>query len=64
MFARLTALGHTDLAYVVLDDLGGEISDSRTRANYTIYDSGDGLSRIMIEHWDDGKREKLETRLR
>jgi tetratricopeptide (TPR) repeat protein len=64
VFARLIALGHNDLAYVVLDDLGGEISDSRTRANYTIFDSGDGLSRIMIEHWDDGKREKLETRLR
>jgi tetratricopeptide (TPR) repeat protein len=59
VFARLVALGRHDLAYLVLDDLGGEISDQRTRATYTIYDPGDGLPTIMLEHWDDGRRERL-----
>jgi hypothetical protein len=53
--------GRHDLAYVVLDDLGGELADERTRATYAIYDPGDGLPTIMVERWDGG-REKLDPR--
>jgi tetratricopeptide (TPR) repeat protein len=60
VFARLVQLGRLELAYVVLDDLGGELSDERTRATYAIYDPGDGLPQIMVEHWDGGTREKLD----
>ena len=60
LFARLIQLARIDLAYVVLDDLGGELADDRTRATYAIYDPGDGLPQIMVEHWDGGNREKLD----
>ena len=60
LFTRLVNLGRIDLAYLVLDDLGGELSDARTRATYAIYDPGDGLPLIMVEHWDGGVREKLD----
>ena len=60
LFARLVQLGRIDLAYLVLDDLGGELADERTRATYAIYDSGDGLPLIMVEHWDGRAREKLD----
>src|SRR5262249_30657317 len=60
LFTRLVNLGRIDLAYLVLDDLGGELSDSRTRATYAIYDPGDGLPQIMVEHWDGRAREKLD----
>jgi tetratricopeptide (TPR) repeat protein len=60
LFTRFVQLGKLDLAYLVLDDLGGELSDQRTRATYAIYDAGDGLPQIMVERWDGGKREKLD----
>jgi tetratricopeptide (TPR) repeat protein len=60
LFTRLVNLGRIDLAYLVLDDLGGELSDARTRATYAIYDPGDGLPQIMVEHWDGRAREKLD----
>lgn len=60
VFARLIGGRRFDLAYLVLDDLGGELADPRTRATYTIYDPGDGVSTIMVEHWDSGDREKLD----
>src|SRR5262249_26930214 len=60
VFARLIQLGRVDLAYVVLDDLGGELADDRTRATYAIYDPGDGLPQIMVEHWDGHARAKLD----
>jgi tetratricopeptide (TPR) repeat protein len=60
LFARLVQLARIDLAYLVLDDLGGELADDRTRATYAIYDPGDGLPQIMVEHWDGGVREKLD----
>jgi tetratricopeptide (TPR) repeat protein len=60
LFARLVQIGRIDLAYVLLDDLGGELADARTRANYAIYDPGDGLPTIMVEHWDSGERERLD----
>ncbi len=60
LFARFVQLGKVDLAYLVLDDLGGELSDQRTRATYAIYDGGDGLPQIMVERWDGGKRERLD----
>jgi tetratricopeptide (TPR) repeat protein len=60
LFARLVQLARIDLAYLVLDDLGGELADDRTRATYAIYDPGDGLPQIMVEHWDGGSREKLD----
>lgn len=60
LFARLVQGARYDLAYVVLDDLGGELADTRTRATYAIYDPGDGLSTIMVEHWDGGDRERLD----
>src|SRR5262249_25952695 len=60
LFARLVQLGRIDLAYLVLDDLGGELADERTRATYAIYDPGDGLPQIMVEHWDGQAREKLD----
>jgi tetratricopeptide (TPR) repeat protein len=60
LFARLIQLRRIDLAYLVLDDLGGELADDRTRATYAIYDPGDGLPQIMVEHWDGGAREQLD----
>ena len=60
LFARLIQLQRIDLAYLVLDDLGGELADDRTRATYAIYDPGDGLPQIMVEHWDGNIREKLD----
>lgn len=60
LFVRFVQLGRHDLAYLVLDDLGGELSDTRTRATYAIYDPGDGLATIMVEHWDGGERERLD----
>lgn len=63
LFVRLVQLGRAELAYVVLDDLGGELADRRTRATYVIYDPGDGLPQILVEHWDGGEREKLDPRI-
>jgi len=60
IFARLVQLGRYDLAFLVLDDLGGEISDARTRANYALYDDGDGLPTIRVQHWGSGERERLD----
>jgi tetratricopeptide (TPR) repeat protein len=60
LFARLVQLGRHDLAYLVLDDLGGELADDRTRATYAIYDAGDGLPQIMVEDWDGGARKKID----
>jgi tetratricopeptide (TPR) repeat protein len=60
LFTRLVQLGKIDLAYLVLDDLGGEVADTRTRATYAIYDDGDGLPQIMVESWDGGERKKLK----
>jgi len=60
LFSRLVGGGRLDLAYLVLDDLGGELADTRTRATYAIYDVGDGLPAIMVEHWDTGGRERLD----
>ncbi len=60
LFSRLVGGGRLDLAYLVLDDLGGELADARTRATYAIYDVGDGLPAIMVEHWDTGERERLD----
>jgi tetratricopeptide (TPR) repeat protein len=59
VFARLVQRGHHDLAFLVLDDLGGELADARTRATYAIYDPGDGMPCIMVEHWDGNVRERL-----
>jgi len=60
VFARLIGLGQNALAYVVLDDLGGELADERTRATYAIFDNGDGLPAIMVEHWEGGRRERID----
>jgi len=60
IFARMIQLGRYDLAFLVLDDLGGEVSDSRTRANYALYDDGDGLPTIRVQHWGSGERERLD----
>jgi tetratricopeptide (TPR) repeat protein len=60
LFSRLVGQGRVDLAYLVLDDLGGELADARTRATYAIYDVGDGLPTIMVEHWDTGARERMD----
>ncbi len=60
LFARLVMARRFDLAFLVLDDLGGELADARTRATYAVYDPGDGLSTIMVEHWDGGERERLD----
>jgi Tfp pilus assembly protein PilF len=60
VFVRLVQLGRYDLAFVVLDDLGGEIADARTRANYALYDDGDGLPTIRVQHWGSGQRERLD----
>ncbi|MFH0902546.1 MAG: tetratricopeptide repeat protein [Pseudomonadota bacterium] len=60
VFSRLVQLCRLDLAYLVLDQLGGELADERTRATYTIYDPENGIPVIMVEHWDGGKRERLE----
>jgi tetratricopeptide (TPR) repeat protein len=60
VFTRLIQTRRYDLAFVVLDDLGGELSDPRTRATYTLYDPGNGTTTIMVEHWDGGDRERLE----
>jgi len=57
-------LSRIELAYLVLDDLGGELADERTRATYAIYDGGDGLPTIMVEHWDGRAREKLDPSAR
>lgn len=62
VFARLVQTRRYELAYLVLDDLGGELADARTRATYTLYDPGDGTSTIMAEHWDGGERERLDPR--
>jgi tetratricopeptide (TPR) repeat protein len=60
LFARLVMARRFDLAFLVLDDLGGELADARTRATYAVYDPGDGLLVIMVEHWDGGERERLD----
>jgi tetratricopeptide (TPR) repeat protein len=60
VFVRLVQLGRYDLAFVVLDDLGGEIADARTRANYALYDDGDGLPTIRVQYWGSGERERLD----
>jgi Tfp pilus assembly protein PilF len=60
VFARLIQTSKIDLAFVVLDDLGGELSDPRTRATYALFDPGDGKTAIMVEHWDGGERERLD----
>jgi tetratricopeptide (TPR) repeat protein len=60
LFARLVMARRFDLAFLVLDDLGGELADARTRATYAVYDPGDGLLTIMVEHWDGGERERLD----
>lgn len=60
LFARLIQYGRHDLAFIVLDDLGGELADERTRATYAIYDPGDGMNTIMVEHWEGGERERLD----
>jgi tetratricopeptide (TPR) repeat protein len=60
VFIRLVQLGRYDLAFLVLDDLGGEVADARTRANYTLWDDGDGLPTIRVQHWGNGEREKLD----
>ena len=57
---RLVQLRRHDLALLVLDDLGGELADARTRSTYAIYDGGDGLATIMVERWDGGTREKID----
>lgn len=64
LFARFVQLSRLDMAYLVLDDLGGEIADQRTRATYTLYDAGDGLPAITVEHWDGGRRERLDPQRR
>jgi hypothetical protein len=60
VFSRLVMIRRVDLAFLVLDDLGGELSDERTRATYTIFHGGDGLPAILVDHWEAGKREILE----
>jgi tetratricopeptide (TPR) repeat protein len=60
LFVRFVKLGRHDLAYLVLDDLGGELSDAGTRSTYAIYDPGDGLATIMVESWDGGERQRLD----
>jgi tetratricopeptide (TPR) repeat protein len=60
LFARLVMIRRVDLAFLVLDDLGGELADARTRATYTIYDPGDGTQTIMVEQWDGGDRQRLD----
>lgn len=60
IFSRLVQLGRLDLALLVLDDLGGELADRRTRATYTVYAGEDGVPVIMAESWDEGTRERLD----
>ncbi|MBI4508839.1 MAG: tetratricopeptide repeat protein [Deltaproteobacteria bacterium] len=60
VFTRMIQLKRNDLAFLVLDSLGGELSDGRTRATYTIYDPSSGVSTIMVEHWDTGARTRLD----
>ena len=60
IFARLVQARHHDLAFLVLDELGGELADARTSATYTIYDPGDGAPTMMVEHWDGKTRERLD----
>lgn len=60
LFSLLVQAERLDLAFLVLDDLGGELADERTRATYAIYDSGDAPAAIMVEHWDTGERERLD----
>lgn len=60
IFVRLVELGRADLSFLILDDLGGELSDERTRASYAIFDDGDGIPRIMVERWDGGERKQLD----
>lgn len=60
LFARMIQAKRIDMAFLVLDELGGELAEPRTRATYTLYDPGDGLQTIMVEHWDSGERERLD----
>lgn len=60
IFVRLIELGRADLAFLVLDDLGGELSDEASRTSYAIFDEGEGIPRIMAERWDDGERRQLD----
>jgi tetratricopeptide (TPR) repeat protein len=60
LFTHLVENERYDLAYLVLDDLGGELADSRTRATYAIYDAGDGFPQILMEKWDDGERQRFD----
>lgn len=60
IFVRLIELGRADLAFLVLDDLGGELSDEPSRTSYAIFDEGEGIPRIMAERWDDGERRQLD----
>ena len=60
LFTHLVENERYDLAYLVLDDLGGELADSRTRATYAIYDAGDGFPQILMEKWDDGARQRFD----
>jgi tetratricopeptide (TPR) repeat protein len=60
LFARLVMIRRVDLAFLVLDDLGGELADARTRATYAIYDPGDGTQTIMVEQWDGGDRQRMD----
>jgi tetratricopeptide (TPR) repeat protein len=60
LFTQLVKHARYDLAYLVLDDLGGELADSRTRATYAIYDAGDGFPQILMETWDDGVRQRFD----
>ncbi len=60
LFTQLVKNVRYDLAYLVLDDLGGELADSRTRATYAIYDAGDGFPQILMETWDDGVRQRFD----
>jgi tetratricopeptide (TPR) repeat protein len=60
LFTQLVENERYDLAYLVLDDLGGELADSRTRATYAIYDAGDGFPQILMEKWDDGARQRFD----
>jgi tetratricopeptide (TPR) repeat protein len=62
LFTQLVKLARYDLAYLVLDDLGGELADSRTRATYAIYDAGDGFPQILMETWDDGVRQRFDPK--
>ncbi len=59
VFCRFVRRGRLEMAFLLLDEMGGEYTDGEAGDTYTIYDPGDGFSTIMVER-AGGSRKRLD----